>query len=62
MDTLRKHLIKHDGGCGRAGKELQRIAKKAKVSVHMVQSVAMGRRRFGDATQKRVQRILDKAK
>lgn len=56
-----KHLVKHDGGYGREGAEMKRLAKAAKVSVHTLQSVALGRRNFSDATAKRVDRAMAKA-
>ena len=60
MDALKKHLIKHDGGCGREGVEMQRLAKVTKLSVHMLQSVAMGRRKLSDSALAKVQRAIAK--
>jgi hypothetical protein len=57
-----KHLLKYDGGYGREGAEMKRLSKVAKVSVHMLQSVARGRRNFSDAAAKRVERAMAKAK
>lgn len=43
---LAKHLLAIAGTLGRATPEIQRIAKKSKLSVHTVQSLAMGRKKL----------------
>jgi len=60
LDTLKNHLLKLDGGCGREGAEMKRLAKATKLSVHMLQSVAMGRRKLSDSAAARLQRALAK--
>lgn len=51
---LAKHLRSVDGHLGRAGKEIGLLAKKTKLSVAMLQSVAMGRRTCSDRAAKRL--------
>lgn len=41
---LKKHLVKTQGHCGRAGAETIRIAKATGLSVHTIQSIAMKRK------------------
>lgn len=57
---LAKHLTAMDGHLGRTGKEMNYLAGKAGISVAMLQSVAMGRRKFSDSTQARVDKELAK--
>lgn len=45
-------------GCGRANVNVQRLAKRAGLSVHMVQSAYYGRKNLSDAAAKRVLRKL----
>lgn len=43
------------GDASRSNKKLIRLAKHLKLSIHMVQSVALGRRNFRDTTWAKVQ-------
>jgi len=51
---LKRYLKKHQGHLGRGGEAIQALAARAEVSVHMIQSVAMGRKKFSEATAARV--------
>ena len=59
-DRLAKYLKSTDGHLGRTGKEMNHLAEKAGVSVAMLQSVALGRRKFSDSTEARVDKQLTK--
>jgi hypothetical protein len=58
---LAKHLMATDGHLGRTGKEMAFLARKAMVSVAMLQSVARGSRNFSDSAEKRVAHALVRA-
>lgn len=59
-DRLAKYLKSTDGHLGRTGREILHLAMKTGVSVSMLQSVAMGRRKFSDSSAARVDRHLTK--
>ena len=59
-NTLAQHLIATAGHLGRASPEMKRIAKRSKLSVHSVQSLAMGRRQFFPDNMKKLRRALGK--
>lgn len=49
MNFLAKHLRKAAGHLGRTNPELVRIAAETGLSVHTIQSMAMGRKIISDA-------------
>lgn len=51
-------LKSRDGHCGRGGLEIQRIADATGLSVHTLQSLAMGRRKFTEDTKRKVRAAL----
>lgn len=59
-DRLAKYLKATDGHLGRTGREMLHLAMKTGVSVAMLQSVALGRRKFSDSTEARVDKQLTK--
>lgn len=58
QSRLYNHLISTDGHIGRTGSEMTRLAEKSGASVHMIQSVVLGRRVFRDENAKRVKTAL----
>jgi hypothetical protein len=56
---LKRHLKKTQGHLGRGGDEIKRLAAATGVSVHMLQSVAMGRRKFCDETDAVVRSAME---
>lgn len=55
---LARRLRSCDGHLGRGGAEIQRIAKAAGLSVHMVQSLAMGRRKMTEEHKKNLRQVI----
>lgn len=49
---LKRHLKKTQGNLGRAGDEINRIAKATGLSVHQLQSIAMGRRGASETAER----------
>lgn len=56
------HLTARGGHLGRSNEEMQRIADLAGLSVHTVQSYAMGRRPMSDAAKAKVRDAIAKSK
>lgn len=56
---LKRYLKKRQGHLGRGGEAIQFLAARAGVSVHMLQSVAMGRRKFCDTTAEAVRKAME---
>lgn len=54
-------LKSRDGHCGRKGKEIQRLSAATGLSVHMLQSLALGRRAFTEDTKAAVRKALSDA-
>lgn len=54
-ETKRSTLYKTLGDASRGNPKLIKLAKHLKVSVHMVQSVALGRRNFSDKLAAKVE-------
>lgn len=57
---LAKHLRATDGNLGREGREIKLLSRLSGASVSMIQSVALGRRKFSDSMQAAVDRQLRK--
>lgn len=51
QNFLSIRLRSRDGHLGRKGAEIQRIAAATGLSIHMLQSLAMGRRKFTDESK-----------
>lgn len=49
QDLLIAHLNRHDGGCKRTGKEINRLAARAGCSLELLRSVYYRRRNIRDA-------------
>lgn len=49
---LKRHLKKEQGNLGRAGAEIERLSAFTGLSVHQLQSIAMGRRGVSEASTK----------
>lgn len=47
-ELLKAHLDRHDGGCQRAGKELNRLVSRVGCSQEMLRSMYYGRRTMRD--------------
>lgn len=60
QNFLARHLRakKHGGHLGRSNPELVRIASQVGLSVHMVQSLAMGRRTMRDEIKAQLQEAI----
>lgn len=55
---LRDHLTKVDGHCGRNGWEIRRLAELSHLSVHMLQSVAYGRKQLSKDSAAKVKAAI----
>ena len=60
QNALAKHLLATAGTLGRATAEIQRIANKSKLSVHTIQSLAMGRKQFFPSNTAKLRKALGK--
>lgn len=57
---LKRHLKKTQGNLGRAGAEINRLAKATGLSVHQLQSVAMGRKGTSAESEAALDAVLTK--
>lgn len=58
--ALARFLKKHDGHLGRDGVRARSLAIAINRSIHTVQSVALGRRKFSDSDQAKVDAFIEK--
>lgn len=56
---LKNRLLRIQGNLGREGAEMVRLASKSKLSVHQLQSIAMGRKGMSAASEKAIARALN---
>lgn len=55
---LSRRLRSRDGHLGRQGGEITRLAQETGLSVHMLQSLAMGRKNFTDETKAKIKAAM----
>lgn len=55
---LAVHLRAHGGHCGRSNPELARLASAVGLSVHTLQSMALGRRTIGDSAKAKLRESM----
>lgn len=55
-EDLRRHLVAKDGHTGRTGAEALALARHMKLSVHSIQSIALGRRSTSDRNWSKISR------
>jgi hypothetical protein len=55
-EDLKKHLVARDGHAGRTGAEAKSLARHMKLSVHTIQSIALGRRSTSDRNWSKIGR------
>lgn len=55
---LSRRLRSRDGHLGRSGAEANRIASETGLSIHMIQSLAMGRKGFTNATKAKIKAAM----
>lgn len=58
QNFLSIRLRSRDGHLGRKGAEIQRLAAKTGLSIHMLQSLAMGRREFTDSSKAAIREAM----
>lgn len=58
---LRKFLASVDSHAGRGSSQMQRLARRSKISIHTIQSIAYGRRGGSELSLRRLGNALDLA-